>query len=686
LETSQEAPDAAASGIRSRPERSAVACPPEPAPHHEGARAGGRRAAGRAGAGSPARSRRSAQPSSRGPDRDPARAPDRPREQEIGARPGRVRLIAALLLLAAPLAVAAWQLGNYSAERERSNADARLATSLGSAVDAYRNVLAQVGATASRRASDRNVQRELLRGGARTLTWRLHLYPHAHTTRRPGNAPADAAARSVDVNDSKGHRVGRVVVFVPLDRPLVRWLTGKSDLGARQQLGLARGGDLVGADRTLPIRAQIPSSGGNDIEAGGIRYRAVEEDLGSAEPIKLVALERSSTIDSAANAARWRVMGLGFGLIAALLAMAYVVAPAIARSRVSRQERDQAERVLSRVGDGVFLVDRDGVIRLWNPAAEAITGLRADAVCGRPAQETIPGWAEIKARVPVASRPGDVDDASGAETVPLDVDGRELWLSFVGVTLADGTVYAFRDVTRERRLEEFRSEFVATISHELRTPLASLHGAAVTLREREGDLSGQTVHALLDMIAVQSRRLANLVEEILVAGQLDSGSLRVVTQPFDPEELVWTAAAAARLRVGNDTTIDVSLPAVVPKVAGDAERTRQVLTNLVDNAIKYSPHGGRIELGVEVDDDHARFTVRDEGMGIPLGEQQRIFDKFYRLDPDQRRGIGGSGLGLYICRELVRSMNGRIWVESDPGKGATFTFELPIAERITATA
>jgi signal transduction histidine kinase len=121
-------------------------------------------------------------------------------------------------------------------------------------------------------------------------------------------------------------------------------------------------------------------------------------------------------------------------------------------------------------------------------------------------------------------------------------------------------------------------------------------------------------------------------------------------------------------------------------VAGDPERTRQVLTNLLDNAIKYSPQGGRIELGVEADGEHARFTVRDEGLGIPLGEQELIFDKFYRLDPDLRRGIGGSGLGLYICRELVRSMNGRIWVDSDPGQGATFTFELPVAERVTSPA
>jgi len=412
----------------------------------------------------------------------------------------------------------------------------------------------------------------------------------------------------------------------------------------------------------------------------------VAEDLGRAPSrVKLVALERSSIIDSDADVARWRVMGVGFGLIAALLALAYAVSPAIARTRLSRQDRAQAERVLARVGDGVFLVDREGVIRLWNPAAEAITGLRAESISNRPAAETIPGWPLIAARVPVASRPGDVDDASSAETVPVDINGRELWLSIVGVSLAEGTVYAFRDVTRERRLEELRSEFVATISHELRTPLASLHGAALTLLERGGDLGGRTQHELLDMIAVQSRRLADLVDEILVAGQLDSGSLSVVTEPFDPEELVWAVAVAARLRVGDDTTIDVAVPALVPKVAGDAERTRQVLTNLVDNAIKYSPQGGRIELGFEADGLLARFTVRDEGLGIPLGEQERVFEKFYRLDPDHQRGIGGSGLGLYICRELVRSMNGRIWLDSDPGKGATFTFELPVAQRVAAS-
>jgi PAS domain S-box-containing protein len=588
--------------------------------------------------------------------------------------------------------VAAWGLGGYAAQRERNNADSRLAGSLDSAGNAYRGVLSIAESRAAELANKRRVQLRFLHGKSRELVWWLHLDPeaggHGTITHWYSPVPKAAAVRKVNVT-SKGRTAGQVVVFVRLDRELDRWLTKRAPPGAHHLLGLAVGRSLIGAEGALRIGSgtvlgsDIPS----DIRVGGLGYRAASADLGRAPGrIRLVAFERRSYIDSAANVARWRVMGLSFALIVALLAMAYAVSPSIARNRVSRQERQQAERVLAHVGDGVFLVDRDGVIRLWNLAAEAITGLRSDAICDRPAAETIPGWPAIAARVPVARRPGDLDDASSPETVPLDVGGREVWLSIVGVTLGDGIVYAFRDVTRERRLEELRSQFVATISHELRTPLASLHGAALTLLDRESDLSSATRRDLLDMISVQSKRLADLVEEILLTGQLDSGSLRVVTEPFDPEELVWSAAAAARLRVGDDTTIDVAVPAVLPKVAGDPERTRQVLGNLLDNAIKYSPQGGRIELAVDADGGYATFTVRDEGLGIPLGEQKRIFEKFYRLDPDHRRGIGGSGLGLYICRELVRSMNGRIWVESDLGKGATFTFELPVAERVTVSA
>jgi signal transduction histidine kinase len=186
------------------------------------------------------------------------------------------------------------------------------------------------------------------------------------------------------------------------------------------------------------------------------------------------------------------------------------------------------------------------------------------------------------------------------------------------------------------------------------------------------------------MIAEQSKRLAELVEEILLTGQLDAGSLRIASQPFDPEQLVRTVVEEARHRTSEGTSLEISAPTVLPYVVGDGVRTHQVLANLIDNAIKYSPGGGRVEVAAEQDGESVRFSVRDEGLGIPIGEQDRIFEKFYRLDPDNRHGVGGSGLGLYICRELVRSMNGRLWVESAPARGATFVFELPIAEPLLA--
>jgi PAS domain S-box-containing protein len=497
---------------------------------------------------------------------------------------------------------------------------------------------------------------------------------------KTGGVPPEPTAQARVVVTVGGKVVGRVISFIP-DRRLLPSLSSRA--GPRR-LAILLPDRLVFANETIPQRSWPVLERPVDLVVDGSNTRVVAWPIpGQGSRAALVALRPRSEIDAAANSVRWRVIGIGLGLIGALLLIAYAVAPAIARSRLSRQQRDEAERVLAHLGDGVFVVDRDGVVRLWNQAAEAITGLRATDVRGRRAEESIPGWATIATFVPVAERPGEGDGPASSETVPVDIAGRELWLSVVAVALDDDTVYAFRDATHDRRLEDLRSQFVATISHELRTPLASLHGAALTLREHE--LPAQTQDDLLEMIAEQSNRLANLVEEILVAGQLDSGSLSVVADTFDPEELVRGVVTAGRSRVAEERLIEVAVPPVVPKVHGDGERTRQVLLNLIDNAIKYSPSGGRIDVRLTTVGDRLRFSVHDEGPGIPVGEQERIFDKFYRLDPDQRRGIGGTGLGLYICRELIRSMHGRIWVDSEPGKGTTFAFELP-AEPLPAPA
>jgi signal transduction histidine kinase len=123
----------------------------------------------------------------------------------------------------------------------------------------------------------------------------------------------------------------------------------------------------------------------------------------------------------------------------------------------------------------------------------------------------------------------------------------------------------------------------------------------------------------------------------------------------------------------------------LPLVEGDRDKVRQVLVNLVENAIKYSPDGGRIQVGVESQEENVLFLVRDEGLGIPSDEQSRVFEKFYRVDPQMTRGVGGTGLGLYICNELVGRMGGHIWLESKDGEGSTFLFELPAAASIAST-
>jgi two-component system phosphate regulon sensor histidine kinase PhoR len=579
--------------------------------------------------------------------------------------------------------VAVWAFGDYAGRRERNNADQRLADDLGAAKDAYLGVIAAARSRAADLASSRKVQRALLSGPRAAREAQREYQDVVFLAGRKTPVPRGDAALQVAYVLVRGRTVGKVVVPVPFDAALAGRLARDARLGDGRELGFLRGRRLILERGIARFQSQAPNDGARDVRMSGSAYRGVAFPIVGRRGrlTDLVVLEPSSEIAAAADRARSRVFEVGFGFVGALLVMAYALAPALARSRVSRQQRDQAERVLAHVGDGVFLVDHEGIIRLWNPAAEAITELRAAEVCDKPAQETIAGWQAIAALVPVASQLGDRETTLTAETVPIEVAGKEIWLSVVGVALDEGTVYAFRDVTHERRLEALRSQFVATISHELRTPLAALHGAALTLREHGEELGSETRDDLLDMIAVQSRRLADLVEEILVTGQLDAGSLSVVKESFDAEELVRETVAAAQVRLGDENRIDVSIPPVLPNATGDPDRTRQVLLNLLDNAIKYSPRGGRIEIALAADSEDLRFMVRDEGLGIPLGEQERIFDKFYRLDPDQRRGIGGSGLGLYISRELVRLMDGRIWAESEPGAGTVLTFELPLAQR-----
>jgi PAS domain S-box-containing protein len=353
-------------------------------------------------------------------------------------------------------------------------------------------------------------------------------------------------------------------------------------------------------------------------------------------------------------------------------------AAAIENAQLYREveERAQAARVLETVGDGVFLVDDQGVVRLWNRAAEAITGLARAQVVGRRLDELLPGWDELLSRVPVAGAPGP----AAAETQPVELGGGERWLSMSGVGFDEGTVYAFRDITEERALEELRQDLVATVSHELRTPLAAIYGSALTLARKDLELE-ETLHGkLMQIIVEESSRLADIVNDLLLASQLDAGQLEVNIVHCDAITLTKSVVEAARTHLPEGVTVELEAPAdEVPPVAADEGQLRQVLGNLIDNAVKYSPEGGDIRIRLEPADDAVRFRVSDEGLGVPPAEHARIFEKFYRLDPHMTRGIGGTGLGLYISRELVRRVNGRIWVEPNDGRGSVFYVEIPAA-------
>jgi two-component system phosphate regulon sensor histidine kinase PhoR len=338
-------------------------------------------------------------------------------------------------------------------------------------------------------------------------------------------------------------------------------------------------------------------------------------------------------------------------------------------------------RVLEHVGDGVFLVGRDGMIRLWNRAAEAITGVAADVALGRPVAEVLPGWDELGAAVPVAMDPGELAD--GAKTLPFEVGDTELWLSISGVQFADGTVYAFRDLTSQRVIEELKDEFVATVSHELRTPLAAIYGAAETLRHRDR-LDPVDRERLLTVIAQESDRLARVVEEILLAGQIDSQQLKLAKARVDAAQLAREVVTRMEQHARNDVRFSLVAPESLPLLLTDPDKFRQVLINLIENSIKYSPDGGLVEVTIEAENGHLSIAVRDEGLGIPAHDQRLIFDKFYRVDPNLTRGVGGTGLGLYVCRELVRLMGGRIWVESAHGAGSTFFVDLPFQSAVAA--
>ena len=418
---------------------------------------------------------------------------------------------------------------------------------------------------------------------------------------------------------------------------------------------------------------------------------ALRERSSSAEPARFLGGIEASSVICVPLRARTQALGAltvartepgavyGADDLSVVEDLASRITIAADRGRLYREveERADAARVLDHVADGILLLDRNGVVRLWNPAAEAITSIDAEQVVGRAAAEAIPGWQDAAESVPVSTTP---DPGHDEVVIPIETERGERWISISGVQFFGGTVYAFRDLTDVRQLEEIKADFIATASHELRTPLAAVYGAAQTLLRHDFALDETGRDRFVSLIADESERLGRIVNEILLANQLDAGRLDIQYDPFDASDVIERVVESTRAYAPPAVSIEVNADGDLPRVAADLDKVRQVLVNLVENAIKYSPDGGRVEVGAETHDQAIRFHVRDEGLGIDPEEQERVFEKFYRADPQMLRGVGGTGLGLYICKELVGRMGGSIWVESNEEKGSVFVFELPTAD------
>lgn len=347
-----------------------------------------------------------------------------------------------------------------------------------------------------------------------------------------------------------------------------------------------------------------------------------------------------------------------------------------------RRERDSLNRVIEQSTDGVVVCDHDRRIVSVNAALERMSGLRRRELVGQRLEEALVFRPERDSAGRIGLLTFDQQETGREiEAVLQAADG-----ALVHVTLSaavpDGgrapsaqIILYVRNVTRLHELEELRSTFLSMTSHELQTPVAIIKAYAETLQRKFG-ASDPVLRDALQAIDGETDRLARLITNLLRVARAEAGSLPVRLVDVDLADLAARVVERLRARTTNHRFV-VQFPDAFPTVAADPERIEEVLSNLVDNAIKYSPYGGTISVEGRVTPSMVEVRVADEGPGIPLGEQARLFQRFYRLQGDPNRKTSGVGLGLYLVRAIVEAHGGQVWVESEWGHGATFGFSLP---------
>ncbi|MFB3739795.1 MAG: sensor histidine kinase [Candidatus Velamenicoccus archaeovorus] len=327
-------------------------------------------------------------------------------------------------------------------------------------------------------------------------------------------------------------------------------------------------------------------------------------------------------------------------------------------------DRQATDTVLSSMEEGVVLVGSVGGIRLMNAAAERHLGVHPATLSGlRPTA--------LQDAVRATSSDGR------SRVVEVETGAPSRWLRGSAIAVGDGSVLlVVRDVTEARRIEEVRRDFVANASHELKTPVASIRAAAETIRTSAHE-DPSVVTRFAQQLEREAVRLSRIVSDLLDLSRLEGGSTLEASVAMDALAREETERLAPEAReAGVDLTCST---AAVPAVRGSDRDLSLLVRNLVDNAIRYTRRGGRVDVSVEADDGRVVLTVADTGLGIPTRDLPRVFERFYRVDRARSRETGGTGLGLAIVKHVVENHGGTVDVTSELGHGSTFTVTLPAA-------
>jgi two-component system phosphate regulon sensor histidine kinase PhoR len=348
------------------------------------------------------------------------------------------------------------------------------------------------------------------------------------------------------------------------------------------------------------------------------------------------------------------------------------------------EERNLSSAILGSMVEGVLVVNGAERVVFANQSFAEILGLKMPPQPGSGLVEVVRQTELIEAARNVLA---------GEPRVEAEIVTGTLRQHFFAATVAsvraaetNGAVIVLHDITDLRKLERVRRDFVANVSHEFRTPLTAIQGFAETLLA--GAMNDpQNRERFLGIIVEHSRRLARLTEDLLMLSKMDADRLelemrRIPVAPF-VESCIETSTPRAK---DKDLKLFVNLAERVPDIAGDRRRLTEVLQNLLDNAIQYTPAGGQIMVSASPKNGEVIFTVSDTGIGIPQADQPRIFERFYRVDVARSREVGGTGLGLSIAKHLIENHGGKIWVESEVGRGSEFHFSVPIFDVERAAA